>query len=101
MKFAVSAFEFTEDPSHDSVIFMLNKPITHKDKILLYLKGKSPDIVLACSAMDYVSKQPVGESLKIFSDSVYSWSNEVVYHFEKYDLELDEEFTQYVLSKMD
>ncbi|MEE0264483.1 MAG: hypothetical protein UD936_02555 [Acutalibacteraceae bacterium] len=98
MKFIAETFEFTEEAQFPKTKELLNNPIENKSVIESFFDKHSPDVVLACRAMDYVKEKYIGESLKIYLSGGFCWSNEVVYHFKNYDLRLDEEFIDYVLS---
>ena len=67
-----------------------------KKKILNYLKKWEP-----CSACGHVEDCKTGEILDTledlgYTDGEYSWSTQGIYHFEKYNLRLNEDFIQYV-----
>ena len=93
--------EITEELEHSNINNRIGFSCAEKSTILNYLKKRGEELaVLTCSAMDYISNQPLnGTSLKSFTDGKYLWSNEEIYHFEKYDLKLNDDFIQYVLNK--
>lgn len=74
-------------------------PIPEKERILRYLKS-FPNYGTRCSTLyDYV--EDVLYSPTVFShyDGTYYWDDEEVYHFEKYNMKLEENFIQWVLQK--
>ena len=75
----------------------------NKRKVLDYLKRHGEEYAcLTCSAMDYVTNKHIkGISLKTFTDGEYLWTNEEVYHFEKYNLKLNDDFIRHVLEQED
>ena len=71
----------------------------YKNQILQYLNSIPSDAVITCSCTDYVTGETQKESIKHYRDGAYSWTNEEVYHIEKYDLKLSDDFVDYVLNK--
>ena len=71
--------------------------IDGKSKVLAYLKSKK-DVGIA---LRYVREQITGEStgieLACFVDGNFAWTTDTIYHFEKYNLKLSEEFLKSVL----
>lgn len=98
MKFIAETFEFTKETQFPKTKDLLNYPIENKSVIESFFDKQAPDIVLACHATDYVKEKHINESIKIYSSGGFCWSNEVIYHFKNYDLKLDDEFIDYVLS---
>ena len=38
-------------------------------------------------------------TVRLYTDGEYSWTSEEIYHFEKYNLELNEDFVKKVIEK--
>lgn len=93
--------EFTENPDDASIKSGINHLCDKKDKILDYFKKHNiPDVVVACAAKDYVTGEEFQKvSIQGFNDGVYCWSNLEIYHFEKYNLKLNDDFIEYVLNR--
>lgn len=93
--------EITEELDSSNIDSRIGFPCAEKKTVLNYLKERGEEYAaLTCSAMDYISDKPInGASLKSFTDGEYLWSNEEIYHFEKYDLKLNDDFVKYVLEQ--
>lgn len=92
--------EFSGEKSDKSIHEMISeKAIPQKDEILQYLKSFQPD----CSAGMLLQDEITGELLKFgvngFEDGNYYWDSREIYHFEKYNMQLEKEFVEYVLQK--
>ena len=73
--------------------------IHEKDMILSYLKKGRYDGVACGSIFDYIRGESKLKTIKLFTDGIYDWTDEEIYHFEKYNMELDPEFIKYVKEK--
>ena len=93
--------EITEELDSSNIGSRIGFSCAEKNTVLNYLKERGEEYaVLTCGAMDYISDKPLnGISVKSFTDGNYLWSNEEIYHFEKYDLKLNDDFIQYVLEQ--
>lgn len=59
-----------------------------------------PDAAAAGSMRDYCTGESLtGVELVCYSDGLYVWSNEEIYHIEKYNAAVSDEFLEYVLKK--
>ena len=65
--------------------------------ILTYLKKFEPVVAVTRPIIDYISGEQQKESVFGYTDGVYWWTNEEVYHFEKYGLKLNDSFIRHVL----
>ena len=55
---------------------------------------------VACgSIFDHVTKESKSETIKLYTDGIYDWTDEEMCHFEIYNMELDPEFVEYVKNK--
>ncbi|MBQ8567968.1 MAG: hypothetical protein IJ446_01985 [Oscillospiraceae bacterium] len=73
--------------------------IPKKSKILNYFKTYSSAIAYASSTVtDIITKSKTDIPNAMFTDSFFEWSSSIVYHFEKYNLKLTDEFIQHVLN---
>jgi hypothetical protein len=98
MKSITKAKEFTGDNHHNSVSSMINYRINNKDKILAFLKSVEPYAVASCYTTDFIKNEHFyDQSLMLYEKDGYTWSNEIIYHFEHYDLKLNDDFITYVL----
>lgn len=71
-----------------------------KEKLIIYLKTRGE----LCSVAGYVDDLVTGEEVNIpnggYRDDQYEWSTQEIYHIEKYDAAVVDEFLQYMLKKM-
>lgn len=81
------------DAVHDS-------PPPEKDKVLKYLKSGKAGAMSPSILYDRVSngagiiKNPV-----CYNDGVYAWRSDVIYYYEKYNIDLPDDFIKHVLRK--
>lgn len=79
--------------------YFQNESYNEKDKIIKYLSnGKS---VLASPEIhkDIVTGAKIPLKLEIMTDGKYTWSTEIIYYVDKYNLRLKKEFEEYVLNQ--
>ncbi len=62
------------------------------EKILKYLKNGKTTFVTSQIPRDIFTGKNIGSDLRIFTDGVFSWTNEELYYFEKYKIKLNEDF---------
>lgn len=79
----------------------LSEPINQKSQILKYLKSFSePYAFTSQPVIDVFTNEEFEYVDNGFSDGVYVWYKSQIYHFEKYNLKLNDDFIEYVLSKV-
>lgn len=90
--------EISEMKKNDLKCCFSVEPVPHKDKILSYMKNAP--VVAATTALvtDYITKEQFYKANNPHSDGVFQWYEDEIYHFEKYNLKLNDEFIQHVLS---
>ena len=71
----------------------------YKNAVLEHMKKIEAEVVQARSMMDYISGTTLHDSVECFTDGEYFWTSEEIYHFEKYNLKLNDDFIQYVLNR--
>ena len=76
-------------------------PKDQKEKVLRYLKARRPWGIRCSLIYDYVKKCQTVASIYGYTDGEYDWDSEDIYHFRNYDIELDAEFVNKVLSQKD
>lgn len=69
-----------------------------KDRIVDYLKSFEPDAVSAGRVYDSISNEYTDITNVSFCDNEFYWDSAVIYNFEKYDMKLNDEFVEKVLS---
>ncbi len=70
-----------------------------KDVVLKYLKKGKVTSSAPSTARDVLTGEKLGFSLTMQSDGEYAWRSDTVYYFEKYDLNLGNEFIGHVMNK--
>lgn len=71
-----------------------------KDKIVKYLKKFSECAFTSEPVKDKYTGEIVYDADNARSDGEYTWYESEIYHFEKYNLKLDDEFIDYVLNQV-
>ncbi|MBE6851774.1 MAG: hypothetical protein E7504_08665 [Ruminococcus sp.] len=76
-----------------------NTTIDGKAEILAYLK-RFPECAFTSEPVkDAFTGEVVYDANNARTDGVYQWYETEIYHFDKYNLKLNEEFIQYVLNR--
>lgn len=99
MKNITSYIEFTENPDCKSLKDFTGFCLPEKNIILDYLKKYDCLAVMAHATADYITGEMLKPSVQLFSDGIYQWTNEEIYHFEKYDIKLNDDFIEYISEK--
>lgn len=74
------------------------KPIKEKEIILAYLKKWDTGIRALKYLRDEITGEFTNEDFAYYCDGKYDWCTDVIYHFEKYNIKLEDDFIKYVLS---
>ena len=100
MKEICDVREFTGNEKDTPVKEMISKNgIPEKNKILQYLKSFEPDCASGMTLTDEVTGNDTDLSVNGFEDGTYFWDTRHIYHFEKYNLKLNNDFIKHVLSR--
>ncbi len=71
-------------------------PLDIKDDILVFLTSFKPKWVTSARVIDKVTGEVVRSIVNnSYSDGEYEWSGADIYHFEKYNMPLSDEFINY------
>lgn len=98
MKFIADIKEFSENSNNPDLNTMINFPTENKSITLKFLKSFEPVAVMANGTTDYIKGVlNNAESMSLFNSDEWFWTNEMINHFEKYDLKLKDDFIEYVL----
>lgn len=101
MKFISHYKEFGKD-EHISILDNISHiPTKEKSKILEYLKHGEDAGVKCSSVFDFVQNELVPRTIHRYTDGEYIWDDREIYHFEKYNIPLDEDFIKKVLVSME
>jgi hypothetical protein len=76
------------------------EPIPAKDKVLTYFKSFTHPIAVAGMALyDPMTRKYLEDSVEAYEHDGFYWTNQDVLLFEKYDLQLDPAFINFVLNE--
>lgn len=80
--------------------FFTSAPVEKKEVILAYLKNNG---TISYYGSNYLIDRMTGERIALdlneYTDGEYSWHTDEIYHFEHYNLKLNDDFIEYVLAK--
>lgn len=74
--------------------------IPQKEKILDYMRSIHEIGYTTAHVVDVFTKQQLKVINNERSDDVYAWAESEIYHFEKYNLKLNDDFIQHVLNQL-
>ncbi len=77
-----------------------SEAMPHKDDILKYMKSFDKTAFTSAPVVDAFTGEKFEEANDARSDGVYTWYESQIYHFEKYNLKLNDDFIQHVLSRI-
>ena len=75
------------------------QPIDGKDEIVSYMKSGHKEWFTTACVTDIVTGEETETPDNGFTDGKYLWYAAEIYHFEKYNLKLNDDFIAHVLSK--
>lgn len=70
-----------------------------KEDILRHLKTSRVIAAIPGILRDNITKESFGGQYVLRTDGKYEWTTELVYHYDKYNVELPEDFINFILSK--
>ncbi|MDO4495522.1 MAG: hypothetical protein Q4B62_07015 [Clostridiaceae bacterium] len=76
-----------------------DNPHPQKDNILQYLKSFNYSWITSQCVTDRKDNQTVNTAEKLYNDGKFEWSESDIYHFEKYNLTLCEEFINHIFNR--
>lgn len=98
MKAISNVREFTNNIDHKKIEELISdEEIPQKRKVLEYLKSFDPDCAAGMLIQDEVIGKAVNACVEGYEDGQYFWDSRYIYHFEKYNLKLSEDFIKHVL----
>ena len=100
MKYITDYLEFGGDVNKSVINFCTTEDVAGKDTIIKYLKNGIDDGIRCSVVYDYIRKERRNETIRLFTDGEFYWDSVEIYHFEKYNIILSEEFVQKVLSSV-
>lgn len=96
MKFITDYKELGGNQNASLLGYLEKEPIDNKEKTLDYLKNGKDNGIRCSVVYDYVKDESMSETIKLFTDGEFNWDSEEIYHFEKYNLRLNEDFIKKV-----
>ncbi|MBP7188139.1 MAG: hypothetical protein KBA55_15570 [Ruminococcus sp.] len=99
VKFICNYREFKSNADYPSVKSSIGFKTEHKDKLLTYMKQFDEEVAITKASEDYINGERQSNSVLCYTDRIYWWTNEQIYHFEKYDMKLNDDFISHVLAK--
>lgn len=89
-----------EELKHEELIgFTSERAIDNKSDVLSYMK-RFPECAFTSSPVkDLFTGAIIYDADNARTDGVYQWYESEIYHFEKYNLKLNDDFLQYVLNR--
>lgn len=79
---------------------LIGSPVENKEKILAYLKKFKDCAFTSQPVYDIYTGEKIEEADNAVTDGVYTWYHKDIYHFEKYNLKLNDEFLEYLTPQM-
>ncbi len=70
-----------------------------KTEIISYMRKFEPCAYTSSSVYDKLTDEKVFEADNAHSDGIYTWYEDEIYHFEKYNIKLNNDFIQHVLNQ--
>ena len=64
------------------------------------MKSFSPSLFTSAPVIDVFTDEEVTTADNGYSDGEYTWYESEIYHFDKYNLKLNDDFIEYVLNKI-
>lgn len=74
-------------------------PIPQKNKILSFMRKAPVVAYTSLPVHDRITGDEVFSANNAHSDGIFTWYESEIYHFEKYNLKLNDDFIEYVLSR--
>ena len=99
MKYITDYKEFDSSAQKSILTHVSKEEHPQKQKILAYMKAGKDDGIRCSHVHDYIEDENVMLTVRLYTDGEYSWTSEEIYHFEKYNLELNEDFVKKVFEK--
>lgn len=89
-----------KEMKHDELLKVTSKhAINNKDSILSYMKNFPECAFTSAPVKDAFTGEIIYDANNARTDGTYQWYESEIYHFEKYNLKLNDDFLQYVLNR--
>lgn len=97
MKHICDYKEFGRNTDKSVKDYISNTPIPEKNLIMKWFSYGSWTAIRCMTLYDYIKDQLLSPSVNFFTDGEYEWSTEESYHFEKYNMVLNQHFIDKVV----
>ena len=71
--------------------------IPQKESIIAYLRNGAIEAAAAGRARDVFTGERIPEEWVTLTDGIYEWDTSLIYHFDKYNIRLPDEFLRHIL----
>ena len=95
----ITEFNIDDMSKDDFDLHISSKPVLYKNDILKYLRSFSECAFISEPVRDKYTNQIVYDADNARSDGEYTWYESEIYHFEKYNLKLNDDFIEHVLKR--
>lgn len=99
MKYVSLCIEFETSKSVNILDTLFENEIKDKESVLAYLKSGFDHGILCSAVYDYVLNRSTGDTVHCYCDEEYEWDDREIYHFEHYNMKLNEKFLNHVRNK--
>lgn len=100
MKFVTNYREFNEEKNAPSVRSEISDhEIVLKENILKYMRSFEDDVVCPSKVYDVIQNKVTTVPLVYYTDGEFIWDERDIYHFEKYNIHLNNEFIHKIHDK--
>ena len=72
--------------------------IPQKDIIIAYLRNGAVEAAAAGRAKDVLTGERIPGEWVTLTDGIYEWDTSLIYHFDKYNIRLPDEFIRHILN---
>lgn len=98
MKEVSNVKEFTGEENDEPIKNLVqDRTIEEKSRVLAYMKSFKPDCAAGMSLKDEMTGEVLDSGVSGYEDGVFYWDTRHIYHFEKYNLKLNDDFIEHVL----
>lgn len=77
--------------------FIAEKETYDKEKVIAYLKAQKRVAGCPKAAIDCVTGEEISPSYSVYTDGEYDWCDFLIYHIEKYNVLLPQDFVEHIM----
>ncbi len=79
--------------------FVTEKETYDKEKVIAYLKAQKRVSGCPRDAIDCVTGEKISSSYSVYTDGEYDWCDFLIYHIEKYNVLLPQDFVDHIMKQ--